>query len=127
MSHCEFCEIDLSRVLDEDKHSFVVQDAYPISTGHMLVVPKAHVADWFELSTAEHVSMIHLLQKHRARLMQADSTIDGFNFGANCGESAGQTIMHCHLHLVPRRFGDADDPRGGIRWVLPASAKYWVD
>lgn len=95
-------------------------DAYPSSEGHVLVVPRRCVADWFELDDAEMLAVMSLAKISRA------VRADGWNIGVNVGEAAGQTVMHAHLHVIPRREGDCDDPRGGLRWVLPDTAAYWT-
>src|SRR5690348_8695791 len=111
-------------MIEVDTLAFVIQDAYPVSAGHALVIPRRHVMSWFECSAAEHLSLLDLLNKARLRL-QALYSPHGFNIGVNDGVAAGQTIPHVHLHLIPRYAGDRDDPRGGIRWVLPEKAVYW--
>ena len=98
-------------------------DGFPVAEGHTLVIPKRHVASLFELPPEELAALWE--QVAVVRNLLADLKPDGFNLGVNDGLAAGQTIMHAHIHVIPRRTGDATDPRGGIRWVMPAKAKYW--
>jgi diadenosine tetraphosphate (Ap4A) HIT family hydrolase len=99
-------------------------DGFPVTEGHMLVVPRRHVADYFDLTERERMDAGELLWLLRSRACKMDKRITGFNVGVNVGASAGQTVMHCHIHLIPRRDGDMDDPRGGVRGVIPARQKY---
>ncbi len=91
----------------------------------MLVVPKRHVASLFDLSEVEQFAVWMLVAKVRATLM-AELKPDGFNVGVNDGTAAGQTVMHAHVHVIPRRNGDVADPRGGVRWIMPSKASYWA-
>lgn len=121
---CLFCEIqDSARVVSENALAYLTEDAYPVTEGHALVIPKRHVEDYFGLSQAEINAINRLLTEHKDKLEQ-DSSVTGFNIGANCGDSAGQTVFHCHMHLIPRRKGDMEDPRGGVRHVIPSKANY---
>lgn len=125
MADCLFCELESSRrKLDENSLSYLVEDLYPVTPGHTLVIPKRCVADFFELTSEEIVAISELLKSRREKLLKADSSITGFNIGLNCGESAGQTIFHCHYHLIPRRDNDVVDPTGGVRAVIPGKANY---
>ncbi len=101
-------------------------DGFPITPGHTLVIPKRHVASLFELSEDEQAAVWRLVVQMRANL---DSEIqpDGFNLGLNDGTAAGQTVMHAHVHIIPRRKGDTADPRGGVRWIFPDKARYWEE
>jgi diadenosine tetraphosphate (Ap4A) HIT family hydrolase len=99
---------------------------FPVSEGHTLIVPVRHVASFFELTPAEQAAMLEALRKAKANL-DAVLRPDAYNVGLNDGPAAGQTVMHCHLHLIPRYAGDRPDPRGGVRWVLPEKAVYWKD
>jgi diadenosine tetraphosphate (Ap4A) HIT family hydrolase len=95
-----------------------------VTEGHTLIIPKRHTADYFDLVPAEVSAVNLLLQDQRKRLLAADSAIEGFNIGVNCGEVAGQTIFHCHVHLIPRREGDVENPRGGVRHVIAGKGYY---
>lgn len=97
---------------------------FPVSPGHALIVPRRHEADFFSLSDAERASMLALVGPIRCHL-DAEHHPDAYNLGANIGPAAGQSVPHAHLHVIPRYAGDVPDPRGGVRWVLPATARYW--
>lgn len=123
---CPLCEIELERVWLRNETGLVLWDGYALSEGHSLVVPIRHVASLFDLSFDEQSSLWELVTEARNQLA-AKSNPDGFNVGVNDGEAAGQTVMHAHIHIIPRWRQDVADPRGGIRWVLPDKAKYWND
>lgn len=123
---CPFCALPAERILLLADEALVIRDAFPVSPGHTLVVPRRHIGSFFELTDAERACMVELLAKAKAEL-DLSFQPDGFNIGINDGAAAGQTVPHLHLHLIPRYRGDAPDPRGGVRWVLPAKAKYWVE
>lgn len=122
---CPFCEI----VQGEDKPYFENKlamgffDKYPVSEGHVLIIPKRHVKTYFETTLKEREAMDSLLRLAK-RHLEGKFKPDGYNVGLNCGETAGQTVMHCHLHLIPRYAGDMKDPRGGVRGVIPEKQKY---
>jgi diadenosine tetraphosphate (Ap4A) HIT family hydrolase len=124
---CLFCNLqkdDRKRIIAENDLAYAIRDGFPVTDGHTLFIPKRHIADYFGLVPAE-VSAINLLMAEQKQLLQdADSTIDGFNIGMNCGESAGQTVFHCHVHLIPRRKGDVENPRGGVRHVIASKGFY---
>lgn len=124
-SNCPFCQLDAACIVFSDDVTLVIRDAFPVSPGHTLIIPRRHVGSFFELTPPERASMFELLTQAKAEL---DGTLqpDGFNIGINDGAAAGQTVPHLHLHLIPRYRGDTPDPRGGVRWVLPAKAKYWT-
>jgi diadenosine tetraphosphate (Ap4A) HIT family hydrolase len=121
---CPFCTLPESRIVAENAHGLVIRDAYPVSPGHTLVIPKRHMGSFFELTPAERSDLLALLDQAREEL-QVSLHPDGFNIGINDGAAAGQTVPHLHIHLIPRFRGDHEDPRGGIRWVIPAKARYW--
>jgi ATP adenylyltransferase len=124
MSDCIFCNIDQSRIIDSDRYFNVILDIYPVTELHTLIIPHRHVASYFELTEQEQSSLFALLKKHKDKLQKMDSTITGFNMGINDGEDAGQTIFHCHIHLIPRRKGDVENARGGVRGVIPSKQSY---
>lgn len=101
-----------------------MRDAYPVTAGHTLVIPKRHVADYFDLYQPERNAIDAMLQEQRALLLSGDNSVTGFNVGINAGTSAGQTIFHVHVHLIPRRDGDVAEPRGGVRGVIPSKQRY---
>lgn len=121
---CVFCELPQARVIDQNLSAVVIRDAYPVSEGHTLVIPRRHVASFFDLSELERSAVIALLDSAKLALDHEFSP-QGYNVGINDGVVAGQTVPHVHVHLIPRYAGDAKDPRGGIRWVLPSKARYW--
>jgi diadenosine tetraphosphate (Ap4A) HIT family hydrolase len=108
----------------ETDTAVVVLDGFPLAEGHSLVVPKQHIELLFDLPEAELMQIWSFVAKVR-HLLQKKYQPDGFNIGVNEGKAAGQTIIHAHVHIIPRRDGDIPDPKGGIRWVIPAKAKYW--
>jgi diadenosine tetraphosphate (Ap4A) HIT family hydrolase len=124
---CLFCDIqtnDHKRIIAENNLVYAILDGFAVTEGHTLFIPKRHVLDYFGLVPAE-VNAINTLMAEQKKLLQAqDSTIDGFNIGMNCGETAGQTIFHCHVHLIPRRKGDVENPRGGVRHIIAGKGFY---
>jgi len=125
-SDCVFCQAESSgyRVIAENDLAFVIRDGFPVTDGHTLIIPKRHVADYFDLHQAERNAIERLLHEQRALLAAEDETINGWNVGVNAGESAGQTVFHVHVHLIPRREGDVENPRGGVRGVFPSKQNY---
>lgn len=121
---CPFCQIEKNRMVIENEHAFVIYDGYPISLGHSLIIPKRHIASFFEAKQEEQISLLELLNQMQLNLIEEFMT-DGFNVGINVGKAAGQTVMHLHIHLIPRYLGDIPDPRGGVRWIFPEKADYW--
>ncbi len=125
-SDCPFCPTPPSPPVAENATCVAFRDGMPVSRGHTLVAPRRHVASYFELDDDERRDLVALMETVKAQLDEEYGP-DGYNIGINDGPAAGQTIMHLHLHVIPRYTGDAPDPRGGIRWVLPEKAKYWED
>jgi len=121
---CLFCNLPRKRIIDESELIYVIEDAYPVSKHHLLFIPKRHTPDYFSLEQPEINSISQLLKKHQQRILKKDKTVSGFNIGMNNGEDAGQTIFHCHVHLIPRRKGDIKNPRGGVRGVIPNKKDY---
>ena len=124
MIDCLFCKIEKSKIVSENDFFIVVRDNYPVTELHTLIISKRHTASYFELEDSEKISLIKTLDKQKNLLLQNDSTIKGFNIGINDGVEAGQTIMHFHAHLIPRRTGDVQNPRGGVRGVIPEKQNY---
>jgi ATP adenylyltransferase len=122
--NCLFCTLPAERILDENELALTILDKYPVTEGHSLIIPRRHVEDYFSLYQSEKNAIDQLAQRRRISLMDEDNSVDGFNIGANAGHSAGQTIFHVHVHLVPRRTGDVDDPRGGVRGAIPDKQNY---
>lgn len=121
---CLFCEADKVRVLAENQLGYLILDNFPVTKLHALVIPKRHVPTYFELGQAEVNACNQLLQYAKGDSQIQDKSITGFNIGINNGESAGQTIFHCHIHLIPRRAGDVENPRGGVRHVITGKGYY---
>jgi len=121
---CPFCNLPQERVLLETGTTLAFLDAYPLTEGHALVIPKRHVASIFDLSPEELAALWAQVAAVRNLLAKKYSP-DGFSVGLNDGPAAGQTVHHAHIHIIPRHAGDVPDPRGGVRWVIPAKAKYW--
>ena len=126
-TECVFCDrIARNETEAENELAAAFPDGYPITPGHTLIVPKRHEPDYFALTTDEQTAIHDLTAVLRQRL-NTDLNPSGFNIGVNVGKDAGQTIDHAHLHLIPRYTGDAEDPRGGVRWIMPGKAAYWSD
>jgi diadenosine tetraphosphate (Ap4A) HIT family hydrolase len=121
---CPFCDVPRDRIVGENEHALAFRDAYPVTDGHTLVVPRRHVESVFDLPDDEQAAVTSLVRRIRTEL-ESDFSPDGFNIGINDGQAAGQTVGHAHVHVIPRRAGDVMDPRGGVRWVIPDRAKYW--
>ena len=122
--HCIFCQIESDRIIDESDSFFVIWDGFPVTEGHTLFISKRCIADWFALSVEEQSELNQLITSHKEKLITSYPEISGFNIGMNCGEDAGQTVMHFHAHLIPRRDGDTPNPRGGVRGVIPDRQAY---
>ena len=122
---CPFCELGPDRIVAENSLAIAILDNYPVSAGHTLVVPREHKASLFDLSAQSQAAIWQLVGEVRHDL-NLKLTATGFNIGLNDGRSGGQTVMHAHVHVIPRYKDDVPDPRGGIRWVIPDKAKYWT-
>lgn len=122
---CPFCTPAPERIFHEGPLVLGVWDGYPVSPGHALIVPRRHVATWFDASEDERRALANGIEIARDAILGRHRP-DGFNVGMNLGEAAGQTVPHLHLHVIPRYRGDVADPRGGVRWVLPERAAYWM-
>jgi diadenosine tetraphosphate (Ap4A) HIT family hydrolase len=122
-SSCPFCALPESRIVARSKLSVTIRDGYPVSPGHTLLIPNRHVADWFALS-GEEVADLLSAAHHAKGVLDSELHPDGYNLGVNAGVAAGQTVMHVHLHLIPRFIGDTPDPRGGIRHCVPHRGHY---
>ena len=123
---CPFCHLPNDRILFENNLAIAFRDAFPVAEGHLLVIPKRHIESWFELKSDERESCHELILNGKKAIKNDDSSVSGFNLGVNDGLSAGQTIFHAHLHLIPRRHGDVENPRGGVRHVIPGKGYYLV-
>jgi diadenosine tetraphosphate (Ap4A) HIT family hydrolase len=121
---CPFCELPDFRVLARNKLALAFRDAFPVTAGHSLVVPRRHVVDYFGLSPEEVLACNELVHRLREEIEAGDPSVTGFNIGANAGADAGQSVFHCHIHVIPRRKGDVENPRGGVRHVIPWKGSY---
>ena len=121
---CLFCEIQKGRIIDEDDLFYVIRDGFPVTDLHTLVIPKRHVETYFDLYQPELNSCNRMIQKFKQQIEKDDESVKGFNIGINNGEVSGQTIFHCHIHLIPRREGDVNNPRGGVRGIIPNKKEY---
>ncbi|MFM1987180.1 MAG: hypothetical protein RJA99_137 [Pseudomonadota bacterium] len=121
---CPFCTLPAARIVASNDLAIAIRDGYPISPGHTLIIPRRHVASIADTSSDELGSLWSLLAEAR-RGLDASLKPSGYNIGVNDGVAAGQTVMHLHVHLIPRFAGDRADPRGGVRWIVPEKADYW--
>ena len=124
MVTCPFCTLPPERIIHESQHGVIIRDGFPISPGHTLIIPRRHVDSFFNLTAEEKLDLLGLLETAKAGV-DAEFNPDSFNIGINDGPAAGQTVPHLHIHLIPRYTGDVSDPRGGVRWLIPAKADYW--
>jgi len=126
INHCPFCTLPPERIIEQTPLALVIRDGFPVSPGHTLILPRRHVGSFFETTAEERTDLLQLLDRAQMQLA-AQLRPAGFNIGINDGPVAGQTVLHLHIHLIPRFVGDHPDPRGGVRWVLPEKARYWTD
>ena len=125
LTECPFCGKAVEdRIIKECDSVIAIRDKYPVSEYHMLVLPRRHTPDFFTMTPREKDDAEKLILLLKEEIMKNDGSVAGFNIGINCGEAAGQTIMHAHIHLIPRRHGDTPNPRGGVRGVIPAKMLY---
>jgi len=123
--NCPFCSAGIeSKIIERRGTVMAIEDKHPVTKGHILVLPIRHTPDYFSMTSEEKKDADKLIQVFRNRIEESDSTVTGFNVGANCGKSAGQTIMHAHIHIIPRRDGDIPKPKGGVRGVIPDKMVY---
>ena len=121
---CLFCNSKTSGIAHENNLAYASYDTYPVSEQHCLIIPKRHVANYFELSNEELIACNDLIKILKQEILDKDKNVKAFNIGTNAGKIAGQSIMHCHIHLIPRREGDVDNPQGGVRSVIPKKQHY---
>ena len=121
---CIFCKIRKEELQFENQLAYSSIDSYPVSEFHSLIVPKRHIETYFELTNEEIQACNELIFKTKDKILKQDSSVKGFNIGTNAGKVAGQSIMHCHIHLIPRREGDVENPQGGVRSVVPKKQHY---
>ena len=121
---CIFCTIRKSELIFENSHAYASKDSYPVTKFHSLVVPKRCIKNYFDLNDKEILACDDLIKKLQQKITSEDSTVKGFNVGTNSGKVAGQSIFHCHIHVIPRREGDVENPQGGVRSVIPSKQHY---
>ena len=121
---CLFCNINESGCAHQNDLAYTSYDSYPVSEHHCLIIPKRHVGDYFELSKDELIACDELIKIAKNEILTKDQSVKGFNLGTNIGKVSGQSILHCHFHLIPRREGDVENPQGGVRSVIPNKQHY---
>ncbi len=121
---CLFCNIKESGYAHENELAYASYDSYPVSENHCLVIPKRHIRDYFDLTNDELLACNSLIKIIKNEIIKRDITVSGFNLGTNIGKVSGQSILHCHFHLIPRREGDVENPQGGVRSVIPSRQHY---
>ena len=121
---CLFCNIEKSGSAHENDLAYASYDSYPVSEYHCLIIPKRHIKDYFDLSNDELIACNELIKILKKEIISKDSSVKGFNLGTNIGKVSGQSILHCHFHLIPRREGDVENPQGGVRSVIPNKQHY---
>ena len=121
---CLFCNTKESGIAAENQFAYASYDSYPVSEHHCLIIPKRHIKDYFDLSNDELIACNDLIKVVKKEITNKDPLIKGFNLGTNIGIVSGQSIFHCHFHLIPRREGDVDNPQGGVRSVIPNKQHY---
>ncbi len=124
MSECLFCKITGEAITAKHGSVFAIEDTTPVSRHHMLIIPFRHCETYFELTDQELCDARELIDRLRREILEKDCLVSGFNIGVNCGEVAGQTVFHTHIHLIPRRKNDTPEPRGGVRGVIPDKMGY---
>ena len=124
---CLFCNINESGCSHENNLAYASYDTYPVSKHHCLIIPKRHIKDYFELSKDELIACDQLIKIVKEEILIKDQTVIGFNLGTNIGKASGQSILHCHFHLIPRRENDVENPQGGVRSVIPNKQHYKRD
>ncbi|WP_051361287.1 HIT family protein [Desulfuromonas sp. TF] len=122
---CIFCSKEITeRIVATRGTVFAIKDKHPVTQGHLLIIPYRHTEEYFTMTSEERQHAEELLRQLRKKVLQEDPSVKGFNIGMNCGEVAGQTVMHAHIHLIPRRAGDTPEPKGGVRGCVPEKMGY---
>ena len=121
---CLFCNSEKSGCAHENELAYASYDTYPVSEYHCLIIPKRHIKDYFDLSNEELIACNKLIKIVKKEITNKDTSVKGFNLGTNIGKVSGQSILHCHFHLIPRREGDVENPQGGVRSVIPKKQHY---
>ena len=127
MKDCVFCNIEDSSKIYEDEFFFIIRDGFPVTNLHTLFITQRCIDSYFDLTDDELNRLQKLIKEQKDLILKGDSNVTGFNIGINQGKDAGQTVMHLHIHLIPRRKGDVEDPKGGVRGVIPAKQNYSKD
>lgn len=122
--NCPFCNLPKERIFLSTDFAYAIKDGFPVSTGHTLIITKRHIPSWFETTDEERQELFKLLSLAK-EMLEDELHPNGYNIGINDGPAAGQTVPHLHIHLIPRYQNDQEDPRGGVRWIIPNKAKYW--
>jgi diadenosine tetraphosphate (Ap4A) HIT family hydrolase len=121
---CLFCNIEPNLFVLENELAFAMSDGFPVTNLHSLIIPKRHVSSYFDLTSEELLACNELIKELKMKISESDPTVTAFNVGINIGKDAGQTIFHCHIHLIPRRKGDVPNPKGGVRHIIPGKGFY---
>ena len=121
---CLFCNSKQSGLAAENEFAYASYDTYPVSVLHCLIIPKRHVKDYFDLNDDEVIACNNLIKQIKEEILLKDPSVKGFNIGSNAGKVSGQSILHCHIHVIPRREGDVENPQGGVRSVIPLKQHY---
>ena len=121
---CLFCNSEKSGIAHENELAYASYDTYPVSNLHCLIIPKRHLRDYFDLTNEELLACNELIKIIKKEVTTKDKTVKAFNIGTNAGKISGQSIMHCHIHIIPRREGDVESPQGGVRSVIPKNQHY---
>ena len=121
---CLFCNINESGLAEENDLAYASYDSFPVTDMHCLIIPKRHVKDYFDLTDEEIIACNMLIKNIKKEIESKDPNVKGFNIGTNAGKISGQSILHCHIHLIPRREGDVENPQGGVRSVIPSKQHY---
>jgi|TARA_B100001094_G_scaffold206544_1_gene200414 diadenosine tetraphosphate (Ap4A) HIT family hydrolase len=121
---CLFCNINESGLAEENDLAYASYDTFPVTDMHCLIIPKRHVKDYFDLTDEEIIACNMLIKNIKKEIEFKDPKVKGFNIGTNAGKISGQSILHCHIHLIPRREGDVENPQGGVRSVIPSKQHY---
>ena len=124
MKECIFCNLPNERIIKTYNEFNIIRDLYPVTYLHSLIIPKRHVESYFDLYDEELKELSSVLKELKSDLEKIDNKISGFNIGINVGKDAGQTIFHCHIHVIPRRYNDTENPKGGVRGVIPEKKIY---
>jgi len=122
--NCPFCNIKEDIKITSNNLAFIIEDIYPVTKHHSLIIPNRHFENFFDITDQELLAINQLIKQRREQILSEDPTVKGFNVGINIGEVAGQSIFHLHIHLIPRRSGDLENPKGGVRGIIPEKRNY---